>query len=79
MYSIFDPKDLNILTNPRISLMSGTFSKWHLPFTSNVAGSIPTAAFLAPLIVTSPCSLHGPCTTNFSINLPPKNIGFYLS
>ena len=46
--------------------MFGKFSTVQTPFINKVAGIIATAAFFAPLIVTSPCNLVPPCITNFS-------------
>ena len=40
--------------------MFGRFSMVHIPSIKSVAGKIATAAFLAPLIVTSPFRGVGP-------------------
>ena len=42
----------------------------HFPLTNNVAGSIATAEFFAPVIETSPLKLVPPLIINFSI-VPP--------
>ena len=44
-----------------------------IPFIKSVAGKIATAAFFAPLIVTSPFKGEPPVMTNFSKNNPPEN------
>ena len=43
-----------------------------IPFINKAAGKIATAAFLAPLIVTSPFKGVPPVITNFSKAIPPK-------
>lgn len=60
IFFIFTPIASRISHVASMSLMFGTFSSVHTPFTSSVAGSIATAAFFAPLIVTSPFSLVFP-------------------
>ena len=49
-----------------MSLISGTFSSTQGSSQRIVAATIATAAFLAPLIVTSPLSGFPPFMTNFS-------------
>ena len=51
---IFIPIASRILHIVLTSLISGIFSIVDMPLTNIVAGSIATAAFFAPLIVTSP-------------------------
>ena len=50
----------------------GRFSIVQIPSINNVAGKIATAAFLAPLIVTSPFKGVCPVITSFSKDIPPQ-------
>ena len=50
------PISLRISNRRRTSEISGTFSTWHTPLTSRVAGRMATAAFFAPEMETSPWS-----------------------
>lgn len=49
-----------------VSLICGIFSMQQTPSTIRAAGIIATAAFFAPLISTSPCSVVAPLITYFS-------------
>ena len=51
--------------------MLGRFSIVHTPSIKSVAGKIATAAFFAPLIVTSPFKGVPPVITSFSKSIPP--------
>ena len=53
-------KEVNILHIIFTSLIFGTFSNVVIPSINKVAGKIATAAFLAPLISTSPTNLVPP-------------------
>ena len=54
-----------------ISLILGKFSIVQIPSIKRVAGKSATAAFFAPLMVTSPFKGVGPVTTNFSNYITP--------
>ena len=70
---ILAPNCSNIVHDIFISLIFGRFSIVQTPSIKSVAGKIATAAFFAPLMVTSPFKGVGPFTTNFS-NLYTPNI-----
>ena len=63
---IFAPSFSKISHDIFTSLIFGKFSIVHVPSIKSVAGSIATAAFYAPFIITSPFNGVGPVTTNFS-------------
>ena len=60
------PIDFRIFMQKVISLICGQLSRIHFSSQSIVAATIATAAFLAPLITTSPFSGLPPCITSFS-------------
>ena len=68
---IFAPSPSNISQDFFTSLILGRFSIEQTPSIKSVAGKIATAAFLAPLIVTSPYKGVFPVITNFSKIIPP--------
>ena len=70
---ILAPSVLNISQKILTSLIFGKFSIVQIPFTNKVAGNIATAAFFAPLIVTSPFRRVPPFITNLSNVFPPIN------
>ena len=67
MYSISAPIDLRISNDFATSLMSGRFSIMHLSFVNMQPNMIGNAAFLKPLIVTSPDRGFPPLIINLSI------------
>ena len=60
------PSTLRILRLTATSLMSGRFSMTQTSAAKIVAGRMPTAAFFAPEMMTSPCRGLPPVITNFS-------------
>ena len=68
---IFAPRPSNISQDFFTSLIFGKFSIVQTPSIKSVAGKIATAAFFAPLIVTSPFKGVFPVITNFSLSIPP--------
>ena len=70
IHLIFAPKPSNISHDNLISTILGTLLITQTPSINNVAGSIATAEFFAPLIFTSPFKGVGPVITNFSIIAP---------
>ena len=56
----FAPISEMMFSRIRTSEILGTFSILHTPFTSSAAGRMATAAFFAPLMVTSPFSADPP-------------------
>ena len=68
---IFAPRPASISHDFFTSLMLGRFYIVHIPSIKSVAGKIATAAFFAPLIVTSPFKGVPPVMTNFSKSIPP--------
>ena len=62
----FAPNTLRIFRLTATSLISGRFSITQTSAARIVAGRMPTAAFFAPEIVTSPCRGLPPVITNFS-------------
>lgn len=71
IHVILIPKVFNISQYDFTSLILGKFSIVQTPLIKIVAGIIATAAFFAPLIVTSPRRGVGPVITNFSKLIPP--------
>ena len=63
---ILAPSFSSIVHEILMSLIFGKFSMVQIPSINSVAGNIATAAFFAPLMVTSPFKEVGPVTTNFS-------------
>ena len=70
------PNSSNILQEILTSLIYGKLLIVQIPSTNNAAGSIATAAFFAPLIVTSPDRRVPPLITNFSKYITPKIFSF---
>ena len=68
----FAPNFSKIVQDNFTSLILGIFSIIEIPLTSNAAGSMATAAFFAPLIVTSPLVLLVRLLLIYPIVLPPK-------
>lgn len=58
---ILAPNSSNILQDSFTSLIFGRLSIVHIPSIKRVAGKIATAAFFAPLIVTSPFNPSWSC------------------
>ena len=68
---ILAPSFVKISQNILTSLIFGRLSIVQTPLINKVAGNIATAAFLAPLIVTSPFRRVPPFITNLSNVFPP--------
>ena len=78
----FAPNSCNILHEIFTSLIAGILEIVQIPSINNVAGIIATAAFFAPLIITSPLRRVPPCITNLSKRITSKlfiSFNYYFS